>query len=66
MRDLIGTLVLSASGGIGAAVGEPVATFGSWEAFGGLFNLNMVSWIPGHSMYPKKERKKKSKTRKWM
>lgn len=50
--DLLGPLVLSASAGIGANVGGSVATVDSWESFDGLFNLNMVSWIPGHSKYP--------------
>lgn len=52
-------LVLSAlSGEIGAAVGGPVATFGSWESFGDLFNLKTVSWIPGHSIIPPKNKNK--------
>ena len=61
---LIGPLVLSAPGEIGAAVGGPVATFGSWESFGDLFNLNTVSWIPGHGIISKKKVSDFAKTRK--
>ena len=52
LRGLAGPFVLPTSGEIVAD--SAAATFGSKKKlFGGLFNLNTVSWIPGNSKYQK-------------